>query len=400
MANAMPVVAGTGKNEGTEANSGKRTGAPGPRWTAFYWGDYARDTKHLSLAQHGAYLQLMLHYYSTRRPLPTNVELLHHICSCTTDAEKLAVEQVVAEFFVRQGDVYRHERIETEIAKSKGISEVRRNARLARLNGNSANVGTNVDTNVKDLSPVCALQSQSQSQSQSQKEKSKTSTSEVETSDKKPRREPSEAAWGLARLMLAEIRCIKPDFKFTDAALRRWADVADLMLRIDKRDPARVADLIRRIYRDTFWQRNVLSMGTLREKYDQLELKLVGAKRPLAKLFGSLFGNLFSFGQGGIMTAHGALALHRYDLGGVAMSPQLALFGESSRAEAYVPLPDGRSIPVTMRGAGGANIYVDARGADAAVEYRVMRAVQIAETRATARAAAVVEERQRRGYAR
>jgi uncharacterized protein YdaU (DUF1376 family) len=216
----------------------------------------------------------MAHYYSTRRPLPTNVQLLHHICSCTTDEEKQAVEQVVAEFFVRQGDVYRHERIETEIAKSKGISEVRRNARLGKRNGNSTNVGTSVDTSVNDLSPVCALQSQSQSQ----KEKSKASSSEVETSDKKPRPEPSADGWKLARLMQAEILAIKPDFKVTDADLRRWAEVADLMLRLDKRDPGRTAELIRRVYRDEFWRRNVLSMATFRQKYDQLELKLVGAQ--------------------------------------------------------------------------------------------------------------------------
>ena len=35
-----------------------------------------------------------------------------------------------------------------------------------------------------------------------------------------------------------------------------------------------------------------------------------------------------------------------------------ALFGEGSRPEAYVPLPDGRSIPVTMSGAGvGGDVF-------------------------------------------
>ena len=65
------------------------------------------------------------------------------------------------------------------------------------------------------------------------------------------------------------------------------------------------------------------------------------------------------------MTANGPLDLKKYAAGGIANSPQLAMFGEGSRPEAYVPLPDGRSIPVTMRGNGqGANITVnvDARG--------------------------------------
>ena len=60
------------------------------------------------------------------------------------------------------------------------------------------------------------------------------------------------------------------------------------------------------------------------------------------------------FANGGVMTARGPLKLERYATGGVAMRPQLALFGEGRRPEAYVPLPDGRTIPVTLRG--GSNV--------------------------------------------
>jgi lambda family phage tail tape measure protein len=66
----------------------------------------------------------------------------------------------------------------------------------------------------------------------------------------------------------------------------------------------------------------------------------------------------FSFAMGGIMTPSGPLKLRRYAAGGIANSPQLAMYGEGSRPEAYVPLPDGRSIPVTMNG-GGNNVKVD-----------------------------------------
>ena len=48
------------------------------------------------------------------------------------------------------------------------------------------------------------------------------------------------------------------------------------------------------------------------------------------------------------MTSQGALPLQTYSTGGIANSPQLALYGEGRLPEAYVPLPDGRSIPVTM----------------------------------------------------
>lgn len=69
---------------------------------------------------------------------------------------------------------------------------------------------------------------------------------------------------------------------------------------------------------------------------------------PLAKAMSSFFG----FADGGVMTADGPLSLplRGYASGGIANSPQLAVFGEGSRPEAYVPLPDGRTIPVTMSG--------------------------------------------------
>lgn len=67
---------------------------------------------------------------------------------------------------------------------------------------------------------------------------------------------------------------------------------------------------------------------------------------PLAKAMSSFFG----FADGGVMTAEGPLPLRGYASGGIANSPQLAVFGEGSRPEAYVPLPDGRTIPVTMSG--------------------------------------------------
>jgi len=72
------------------------------------------------------------------------------------------------------------------------------------------------------------------------------------------------------------------------------------------------------------------------------------------------------FADGGIMTSSGPAPLKKYASGGIANSPQLAMFGEGSQPEAYVPLPDGRRIPVAMQGGGGGdttvNVSVDAKG--------------------------------------
>lgn len=60
------------------------------------------------------------------------------------------------------------------------------------------------------------------------------------------------------------------------------------------------------------------------------------------------------FADGGIMTDKGPLPLNKYASGGIANTPQLAMFGEGRTPEAYVPLPDGRRIPVAMSGGGQA----------------------------------------------
>ena len=67
--------------------------------------------------------------------------------------------------------------------------------------------------------------------------------------------------------------------------------------------------------------------------------------------------DLFPFANGGVMTSDGPLPLRAYSNGGIANSPQLALYGEGRMPEAYVPLPDGRTIPVTMKGAGGGDVF-------------------------------------------
>jgi TP901 family phage tail tape measure protein/lambda family phage tail tape measure protein len=88
--------------------------------------------------------------------------------------------------------------------------------------------------------------------------------------------------------------------------------------------------------------------------------------KPLVGAIGGLFEG-FTFAKGGIMTGDGPVPLKTYARGGIAKSPQLALYGEGSQPEAYVPLPDGRRIPVALKGGGGGgnsvvNVNVDASG--------------------------------------
>lgn len=72
------------------------------------------------------------------------------------------------------------------------------------------------------------------------------------------------------------------------------------------------------------------------------ELPVVGDV--ISGVLGGLFAN------GGIMSSRGAIPLNKYSNGGIANSPQIAVFGEGRMNEAYIPLPDGHSVPVTLKG--------------------------------------------------
>jgi tape measure domain-containing protein len=102
-----------------------------------------------------------------------------------------------------------------------------------------------------------------------------------------------------------------------------------------------------------------IAAGVLKDIARQIAQTMVIA--PIVKGITSAFG----FADGGIMTSDGPLPLRKYAAGGIANSPQLAMFGEGSMPEAYVPLPDGRRIPVAMKGGGGGTnvvVNVDATG--------------------------------------
>jgi hypothetical protein len=105
-----------------------------------------------------------------------------------------------------------------------------------------------------------------------------------------------------------------------------------------------------------------------------------------------------AFANGGIMTAGGPLPLHAYAAGGVADHPQLALFGEGRVPEAYVPLPDGRTIPVSFR---LPSLPANDRGAPASAEVvqelRQQNRLLTALLSATASGARLVEGAVREG---
>ena len=53
---------------------------------------------------------------------------------------------------------------------------------------------------------------------------------------------------------------------------KTWTDSARRMIDLDGREPAKTENLIRWCQGNAFWRKNILSMPTFREKYDQLRL--------------------------------------------------------------------------------------------------------------------------------
>lgn len=80
-------------------------------------GDYAKDTAHLSMLEHGAYGLLLDRYYSTELPLPK--DQVHRVARARSRDEKQAVDDVLKEFFLLTDGVFVHSRVEREIAKKE-----------------------------------------------------------------------------------------------------------------------------------------------------------------------------------------------------------------------------------------------------------------------------------------
>ena len=95
-----------------------------------YCGDYARDTGHLSLQEHGVYTVMLDTYYATETPLPADYKALYRICRAMTGSERQAVSKIADEFFPVNGDGLRHNEKADEV-----IAKAQRRIAAAKANG-------------------------------------------------------------------------------------------------------------------------------------------------------------------------------------------------------------------------------------------------------------------------
>jgi hypothetical protein len=76
----------------------------------------------------------------------------------------------------------------------------------------------------------------------------------------------------LSELLLDLILIRNQTFKKPN--LQSWSKQVDLMIRVDKRRPKEIEQIINWCQSDIFWQNNILSMEKLRKQYDQLKMKM------------------------------------------------------------------------------------------------------------------------------
>ena len=86
-------------------------------WMPLYVGDYLRDTRHLTTIQHGAYLLLIMEYW-TKGKLPSTDAERRRITSMT-GKQWLSNRLAIASMFTPD---WRHPRIDKEIEKATAIS--------------------------------------------------------------------------------------------------------------------------------------------------------------------------------------------------------------------------------------------------------------------------------------
>lgn len=126
-------------------------------WMPLYIADYLADTAHLTAAQSGAYLHLIMSYWRAGGPLRMDDGALARTARMTPDEWSDAAPIVLAFFRCADG-VLQHSRIDRELAEAATRYDARRKrteaATAARMARNvTTDVTSNVTTNVTFTQP-------------------------------------------------------------------------------------------------------------------------------------------------------------------------------------------------------------------------------------------------------
>lgn len=96
-------------------------------WMPFYVADYLADTGRLTTEGHGAYVLLIMECWQSERPLPDDDDQLAAITRLPI-ARWAKLRPVLAGFFQVEEGLWRHKRVDTELAKATARMGARSNA--------------------------------------------------------------------------------------------------------------------------------------------------------------------------------------------------------------------------------------------------------------------------------
>ncbi|HCH7988654.1 MAG: hypothetical protein ACRCU4_02545 [Citrobacter freundii] len=123
------------------------------------------------------------------------------------------------------------------------------------------------------VSPEADLSTSEEKKSSSEQQKSKWGTPEDHQC----------AEWIFSRIKKLYEKAAETDGELSrpkDPNWNAWANEIRLMRCIDGRTHRQICDLFKRVQRDPFWCRNILSPSKLREKWDELIIRLGGNTQP------------------------------------------------------------------------------------------------------------------------
>lgn len=117
-----------------------------PPYMRFYFGDYLADTMHLTPLEHGCYVLLIIAYWHNEGPLPADDKKLARLVKMNSK-EWSKVRDTLSEFFAIEGNCWRHNRIERELAAVREKSDKARTSVRTRYE-RTTNVDQDSTTNV------------------------------------------------------------------------------------------------------------------------------------------------------------------------------------------------------------------------------------------------------------
>jgi uncharacterized protein YdaU (DUF1376 family) len=139
-------------------------------WMPMYWGDYLKDTMHLTTEQHGSYLLIIGAYWSNGGPL--DADCIQNITRLNDHAWSIH-QAVLKKFFkVNESGQWVHKRLDSELEsskekKAKAIEKARKAANIRHGNTCLEHATSNASSNQQAVLGPCPSSSSSSSSSSS-----------------------------------------------------------------------------------------------------------------------------------------------------------------------------------------------------------------------------------------